>query len=199
MSKLSNGLTVASVENHSPISRIGLLVNAGSRYESTANQGISHCLRSYAHLVSNKIVPTSSWTFSTNIMLCMFSAWMFVTIHKIAGLVLKMCTRPTFCSQPHVRRNLYRCSHLWCCYCSIVMHVLTPRPHCADPSAGRGEILRPTTAGCRTPLNLFLMASLSKTRIKLGWTITLGLGTLCWTQNTMSTDWPQTQTHTVWR
>ncbi|XP_033631111.1 cytochrome b-c1 complex subunit 2, mitochondrial-like [Asterias rubens] len=52
VSKLSNGLTVASVENHSPISRIGLLVNAGSRYESTANQGISHCLRSYAHLTT---------------------------------------------------------------------------------------------------------------------------------------------------
>ena len=79
------------------------------------------------------------------------------TVYGISG---DNNSRPE-CSQPHVRRNLYRCSHLWCCYCSIVMHVLTPRPHCADPSAGRGEILRPTTAGCRTPLNLFLMASLS--------------------------------------
>ncbi|XP_022089418.1 cytochrome b-c1 complex subunit 2, mitochondrial-like [Acanthaster planci] len=53
VSKLNNGLTVASLENHSPVSRIGLLVSAGCRYENTQNLGITHCLRSYANLTTS--------------------------------------------------------------------------------------------------------------------------------------------------
>ncbi|XP_072029462.1 cytochrome b-c1 complex subunit 2, mitochondrial-like [Amphiura filiformis] len=50
VSKLGSGLTVASLENYSPISRIGVVVNAGPRHETTDNLGISHCLRSFADL-----------------------------------------------------------------------------------------------------------------------------------------------------
>ncbi|XP_038068355.1 cytochrome b-c1 complex subunit 2, mitochondrial-like [Patiria miniata] len=53
VSKLNNGLTVASLENHSPVSRIGLMVNAGSRYETSQNLGVTHCLRSYANLTTS--------------------------------------------------------------------------------------------------------------------------------------------------
>ncbi|XP_033097464.1 cytochrome b-c1 complex subunit 2, mitochondrial-like [Anneissia japonica] len=50
VSKLANGLTVASLENYSPVSRIGIIVNAGSRYETTKNLGVTHCLRAFANL-----------------------------------------------------------------------------------------------------------------------------------------------------
>ncbi|XP_071952936.1 cytochrome b-c1 complex subunit 2, mitochondrial-like [Antedon mediterranea] len=50
VSKLTSGLTIASLENYSPISRVAVIVNAGSRYESTKNLGSSHCLRAFANL-----------------------------------------------------------------------------------------------------------------------------------------------------
>ncbi|XP_013786630.1 cytochrome b-c1 complex subunit 2, mitochondrial-like [Limulus polyphemus] len=47
---LSNGLIVASVENYSPVTRLGVFVKAGPRYESSENTGITHCLRNSAGL-----------------------------------------------------------------------------------------------------------------------------------------------------
>ncbi|XP_002738516.2 cytochrome b-c1 complex subunit 2, mitochondrial-like [Saccoglossus kowalevskii] len=52
VSKLPNGMTVASLENNSPISKVGIVVNAGSRYESADNLGVAHYLRACAHLTS---------------------------------------------------------------------------------------------------------------------------------------------------
>lgn len=43
--KLPNGLVIASLENYAPLSRIGLFVKAGSRYEDSNNLGTSHLLR----------------------------------------------------------------------------------------------------------------------------------------------------------
>ncbi|PNI13045.1 UQCRC2 isoform 3 [Pan troglodytes] len=43
--KLPNGLVIASLENYSPISRIGLFIKAGSRYEDFNNLGTTHLLR----------------------------------------------------------------------------------------------------------------------------------------------------------
>lgn len=51
MSKLPNGLVVASLENYSPLSSVGVFVKAGSRYETMENQGVSHVLRLAANLV----------------------------------------------------------------------------------------------------------------------------------------------------
>lgn len=51
VSKLPNGLVIASLENYSPLSRVGLFVKAGSRYETVENQGVSHVLRLAANLV----------------------------------------------------------------------------------------------------------------------------------------------------
>lgn len=51
VSKLPNGLVIASLENYSPLSRVGVFVKAGSRYETAENQGVSHVLRLAANLV----------------------------------------------------------------------------------------------------------------------------------------------------
>lgn len=62
MSKLPNGLVIASLENYSPLSRVGVFVKAGSRYETAENQGVSHVLRLAANLViilyTTSLVPT---------------------------------------------------------------------------------------------------------------------------------------------
>lgn len=61
VSKLPHGLVIASLENYSPLSRVGLFVKAGSRYETVENQGVSHVLRLAANLViisySTSLVP----------------------------------------------------------------------------------------------------------------------------------------------
>uniref|UniRef100_A0A669F5S5 Ubiquinol-cytochrome c reductase core protein 2a n=1 Tax=Oreochromis niloticus TaxID=8128 RepID=A0A669F5S5_ORENI len=50
VSKLPNGLVIASLENYSPVSSVGVFVKAGSRYETVENQGVSHVLRLAANL-----------------------------------------------------------------------------------------------------------------------------------------------------
>ncbi|CAH1277368.1 cytochrome b-c1 complex subunit 2, mitochondrial-like [Branchiostoma lanceolatum] len=50
ISKLSNGMVVASLENNSPVSRVALYIKAGSRYETLQNLGVSHALRLSANL-----------------------------------------------------------------------------------------------------------------------------------------------------
>lgn len=52
VSKLPNGLVIASLENYSPLSRVGVFVKAGSRYETLENQGVSHVLRLAANLTT---------------------------------------------------------------------------------------------------------------------------------------------------
>ncbi|OBS70776.1 hypothetical protein A6R68_00691 [Neotoma lepida] len=56
--KLPNGLVIASLENYAPLSRIGLFIKAGSRYEDSSNLGTSHLLRlaSSLMLVLNEIL-----------------------------------------------------------------------------------------------------------------------------------------------
>ncbi|XP_067830720.1 cytochrome b-c1 complex subunit 2, mitochondrial-like isoform X2 [Heptranchias perlo] len=51
-SKLRNGLVIAALENYSPVSKVGIFVNAGSRYEDAGNLGITHCLRVASNLTS---------------------------------------------------------------------------------------------------------------------------------------------------
>lgn len=45
LTKLPNGVTVASIENYSPVSRIAVVANAGARFEDGDNLGVTHCLR----------------------------------------------------------------------------------------------------------------------------------------------------------
>ncbi|XP_026217452.1 cytochrome b-c1 complex subunit 2, mitochondrial [Anabas testudineus] len=52
VSKLPNGLVIASLENYSPLSSVGVFVKAGSRYETAENQGVSHVLRLAANLTT---------------------------------------------------------------------------------------------------------------------------------------------------
>ena len=49
---MTNGVTVASLETHSPVSRVSVLYPAGSRHESPDNLGIMHGLRAAFNLVS---------------------------------------------------------------------------------------------------------------------------------------------------
>nr|XP_020491868.1 cytochrome b-c1 complex subunit 2, mitochondrial-like [Labrus bergylta] len=53
VSKLRNGLVIASLENYSPIASVGVFVRAGSRFETVENQGVSHVLRLAANLTNN--------------------------------------------------------------------------------------------------------------------------------------------------
>lgn len=51
VTKLPSGLVIASLENYSPSSKIGVLIKAGSRYETPDNLGVTHLLRLSANLV----------------------------------------------------------------------------------------------------------------------------------------------------
>eukprot|EP00931_Biecheleriopsis_adriatica_P093889 TRINITY_DN67611_c0_g1_i1.p1 TRINITY_DN67611_c0_g1~~TRINITY_DN67611_c0_g1_i1.p1 ORF type:complete len:538 (+),score=164.77 TRINITY_DN67611_c0_g1_i1:84-1616(+) len=62
-SKLENGLKIASIDKQGLTARLGLFVNAGSRYETSANFGVSHmaslmAFRSTAHLSHLRTVKT---------------------------------------------------------------------------------------------------------------------------------------------
>ncbi|XP_015281713.1 PREDICTED: cytochrome b-c1 complex subunit 2, mitochondrial isoform X2 [Gekko japonicus] len=52
ITKLPYGLVIASLENYSPASRIGVFIKAGSRYETTANLGTTHLLRLASNLTT---------------------------------------------------------------------------------------------------------------------------------------------------
>lgn len=56
MSKLPSGLLVASQENYAPVSKIGVFVKAGSRYETAENLGVTHVLRLAANLVCSELL-----------------------------------------------------------------------------------------------------------------------------------------------
>lgn len=52
MTKLSNGIVVASLENNSPVTRIAAVFNAGPRDETPEQQGATHALRVYSSLAT---------------------------------------------------------------------------------------------------------------------------------------------------
>lgn len=61
---LENGLTIHSVENQSPISRIVIVTKAGARYEDGSNLGMSHLLRNAAGLTTQN---SSTFAITKNI------------------------------------------------------------------------------------------------------------------------------------
>ncbi|XP_068100921.1 cytochrome b-c1 complex subunit 2, mitochondrial [Hyperolius riggenbachi] len=52
ITKLPNGLVVATIENYSPASKIAVFVKAGSRYETGSNLGVNHVLRLASNLTT---------------------------------------------------------------------------------------------------------------------------------------------------
>ncbi|KAJ8283952.1 hypothetical protein COCON_G00028020 [Conger conger] len=52
VTKLPSGLVIASLENYSPASKIGVFVKAGCRYETPDNLGVTHLLRLAANLTT---------------------------------------------------------------------------------------------------------------------------------------------------
>ncbi|XP_057673482.1 cytochrome b-c1 complex subunit 2, mitochondrial [Corythoichthys intestinalis] len=55
VSKLPNGLVIASLDNYTPLSSVGVFVKAGSRYETVENQGVAHVLRLAANLTTKGV------------------------------------------------------------------------------------------------------------------------------------------------
>lgn len=51
VTRLPSGLVIASLENYSPTSKIGVFIKAGCRYEIPDNQGVTHLLRLASSLV----------------------------------------------------------------------------------------------------------------------------------------------------
>jgi ubiquinol-cytochrome c reductase core subunit 2 len=51
VTKLSNGLVVASVENNSPVFRVAAVVQAGAKYEPYESRGVTTLLRVFSNLV----------------------------------------------------------------------------------------------------------------------------------------------------
>uniref|UniRef100_A0A8C5CJQ1 Cytochrome b-c1 complex subunit 2, mitochondrial n=1 Tax=Gadus morhua TaxID=8049 RepID=A0A8C5CJQ1_GADMO len=52
VTKLPSGLVIASLENYSPVSKIGVFVKAGCRHESHDNVGVTHILRLASNLTT---------------------------------------------------------------------------------------------------------------------------------------------------
>ncbi|XP_053550939.1 cytochrome b-c1 complex subunit 2, mitochondrial [Bombina bombina] len=52
ITKLPSGLVIASLENFSPATKIGVFVRAGSRYENASNLGVNHLLRLASNLTT---------------------------------------------------------------------------------------------------------------------------------------------------
>jgi ubiquinol-cytochrome c reductase core subunit 2 len=59
ITKLPSGIVVASLEDYSPVSRLAVVYNAGSRYEPADNLGITHSLRVATNLSSKKATAFS--------------------------------------------------------------------------------------------------------------------------------------------
>uniref|UniRef100_A0A6J0U360 Cytochrome b-c1 complex subunit 2, mitochondrial n=1 Tax=Pogona vitticeps TaxID=103695 RepID=A0A6J0U360_9SAUR len=55
ITKLANGLVIASLENYSPVSRIAVFIKAGSRYETSATLGTVHMLRLASNLTTKGV------------------------------------------------------------------------------------------------------------------------------------------------
>lgn len=51
VTRLPSGLVIASLENYSPASKIGVFIKAGCRYETPDNHGVTHLLRLASNLV----------------------------------------------------------------------------------------------------------------------------------------------------
>jgi len=57
MSKLKNGLTVASIETHGPVTTLGIVVKCGVRNETYQNAGVCHMIRIAAGLGTKHFTP----------------------------------------------------------------------------------------------------------------------------------------------
>lgn len=62
VTKLPSGLVIASLENYSPASKIGVFIKAGCRYETPENQGVTHLLRLASNLVRHFTSASSPLT-----------------------------------------------------------------------------------------------------------------------------------------
>jgi len=52
VSKLPNGIVIATLENFSPVSHVSAVVNASARHESADLRGVAHAIRAYSNLTT---------------------------------------------------------------------------------------------------------------------------------------------------
>uniref|UniRef100_A0AAX7VBX5 Ubiquinol-cytochrome c reductase core protein 2b n=1 Tax=Astatotilapia calliptera TaxID=8154 RepID=A0AAX7VBX5_ASTCA len=94
VTRLPSGLVIASLENYSPASKIGVFIKAGCRYETPENQGVTHLLRLASGLVCNlkKII-----TFSLKSDNCLFPlALLLVSSDTVMEYLINVTTAPEF-------------------------------------------------------------------------------------------------------
>uniref|UniRef100_A0A7N6BQV2 Ubiquinol-cytochrome c reductase core protein 2a n=1 Tax=Anabas testudineus TaxID=64144 RepID=A0A7N6BQV2_ANATE len=91
VSKLPNGLVIASLENYSPLSSVGVFVKAGSRYETAENQGVSHVLRLAANLTTR---GASAFKICRG-------------VEALGGSLSVTSSRETMCTYGHLKDSLW--------------------------------------------------------------------------------------------
>ena len=55
VSRLPGGVIVISLETYAPVSNLAIVYNAGPRYESSSELGLTHCLRMAVNHVSSTL------------------------------------------------------------------------------------------------------------------------------------------------
>uniref|UniRef100_A0A8P4KU72 Ubiquinol-cytochrome c reductase core protein 2a n=1 Tax=Dicentrarchus labrax TaxID=13489 RepID=A0A8P4KU72_DICLA len=95
---LPNGLVIASLENYSPVSSVGVFVKAGSRYETVENQGVSHVLRLAANLVSCEcvIVPSGELVTSSRETMVYTAECLRDHLHSLMEYLVNVTTAQEF-------------------------------------------------------------------------------------------------------
>ena len=69
VTKLPNGVVVASIENNSPITRVSAIVNVGARHEKHDTLGAAHVIRAASNLVRLLLYCTYDHGLDTSVLL----------------------------------------------------------------------------------------------------------------------------------
>lgn len=102
VTKLPSGLVIASQENYSPASKIGVFIKAGCRYETPDNLGVTHLLRLASSLVNLHHI------------LLALSGKIFSLCPTICYFILYECTQKT-----HANMSLTYVIIVTCLYCKV--------------------------------------------------------------------------------
>lgn len=91
VTKLDNGIVAASLENHSPITRLAAVFNVGARDETHEETGATHALRVFAPLATRNYT-----VFGVSRNLDQIGAQLSVTSTRETLTYLLECSRPNF-------------------------------------------------------------------------------------------------------
>ena len=84
ITRLPSGLAIASVETYAPISRVAFVANAGTRFETGDNLGITHCLRLASGLVRFLFTVSIVYSHSGGVGVKLFTLlFSFTTVSRV--------------------------------------------------------------------------------------------------------------------